>query len=75
MKYCHLKPVSDQSGSKDHSVGQLSTANPRQEHVGGRTDQLCCAGRAWEPLNAESQGSCQPLGCLHTQTWTDYSCS
>lgn len=67
MNNCDLKPDSDLSHSKeDHSVVLLSTVNPRQEYIGGRADSdFSCAGRACEPLNAKSNGSCQPLGCLH----------
>lgn len=65
VKSCDLKPDSDLSYSKDHSVVQLSTVNPCQEYIGGRADSdFSCAGRACEPLNAKSNGSCQPLGCL-----------
>lgn len=68
MKNHDLEPVSDLSHSKeDHSVVQQSSVNPHQEYIGGRADsEFSCAGRACEPLNAKSNGSCQPLGCLHT---------
>lgn len=49
MKNCDLKPDSDLSRSKDHSVVQLSNVNPHQEHIGGRADSdSSCAGRACE---------------------------